>query len=220
MAEECMTEQLRVGDTVRVKPYQTQNMSGHWSEAYLSNRTGVIISLHADYSWRREPTHARIRMPEGDGDGTWNSDAALAQLELVSKGNGTFELGVTHPFSPKELRLQRWADFQARANAADLSHQGYSNRATFLAWMYLNQEPKVHAELPHLWRQDGTINPNKLHGLFARYQMEIDEGAYMCPLETPVDLVGYGNPIRAKLGINWDEVAAEFTRSKILEVTA
>lgn len=213
-------EQLEIGDTVFVKSYQTQTMSGYWHDGYMSGRTGVIVSFRKDYDWRGTPNLAHIRFMEEGGDAAFSGDRPLSELTLVSKGTGRVELGVTHPFSGDELRKQRFAAYVAHAEAADLRHQGFSNPATFIVHFYLDQEPSIHAQLPQLWRQDGTVNPNKLKSLFSQLKLQVDDWAYSCPIETPTEFTHARNPIINKLQVNWDEVAAEFTRSKIQEVIA
>lgn len=134
---------------------------------------------------------------------------------LVAKGPGRFELGVTHPYSEEELKQQRWDAYVARVHLHDLTHQGYSNSATFLAALYLDQSTAFRAQLPGMWRKDGTVNADKVRKAFGQLGMTIDPWAYECPVEAPEEFQHYHNPIRAKLNVNWDEVAAEFTQEKM-----
>lgn len=122
---------------------------------------------------------------------------------------------VTHPYSEEELKQQRWDAYVARVHLHDLTHQGYSNSATFLAALYLDQSTAFRAQLPGMWRKDGTVNADKVRKAFGQLGMTIDPWAYECPVEAPEEFQHYHNPIRAKLNVNWDEVAAEFTQEKM-----
>lgn len=214
---ESIEQKIEIGDTVYVTPYKTQSMDGYWSAGYLSGTTGVVTGLRKDYDWRSTPNLALIRVLSEDGKDARSCERKIDGLKLVAKGPGRFELGVTHPFSEEELKKQRWDAYVVRAHLHDLTHQGYSNPATFLAALYLDQSTAFRAQLPDMWRKDGTVNADKVRKAFGQLGMTIDPWAYECPVEAPEEFQHHINPIRAKLNVNWDEVAAEFTRDKMRE---
>lgn len=201
---------LTIGDTVRILPYIVTTMSGLSVEGYLSNKLAVVTGFSKDYSWRSRPNLASLRVLEDDDARASTASRPLDQLALVTKGPGFFELGKTHPFSKEELQDQRWAAFVDKANSLDLQHEGFSNAATFLAWIYLNQEPKARHRLTMLVRKDGTLNPGRVEKLFVELKLAIDAWAFECPLEVPEEFKFRRNPVASKQAVNWAEVAKQF----------
>lgn len=208
--------QFEIGDTVYVNPYKTRNMNGELVEGWPSGKTGIILKLTKKYDWQRAPTGVNLRIMSDDGR---NAESAwmcpIEHLTLVSKGPGRVELGVTHPFSQDELREQRWEAYVEAAHAADLTHQEFCNQATFMAHLYLDQDTRFRKELPSLWRKDGTVNPDKVRKAFHRLGLQVDPEVFECPVEAPEEFRLRPNPIAGKLNIDWDEVAAEFTRDTV-----
>lgn len=201
---------LRVGDTVRVKPYQVQSMSGLWAESGKSGCTAIVTGFKRDYSWRSRYTHAVLRVLSRDGQSAWQDSEPFDRLELVERGPGHFVLGQTHPFTPDELRHQRWQAFVQKLEHLDLSHQGFCNPATFLAWLYLNQEPAAHAALRGYVRKNGTINPNRVEKLFRQLKLTVDPWAFECPLDMPAEFSKHLNPAARRQRVDWQEVAGTF----------
>lgn len=201
---------IEIGDTVLIQPYTTQTMSGNSYPGSASNKTGVVIRLSKSYDWMSYCDNGTVRVLAKDDDTAVEELRPLAKLSLVSKGNGTVVLGQTHPFSKQELREQRWDSFVSKVQAVDLQHVGFKNGATFMAWMYLDQEAKVHAALPRLRRKDGTIHPNKLNKLFRQCKFQIDEWAFKCPLDLPEEFKHRPNPVKDRQALDWTEVADQF----------
>lgn len=201
---------FNVGDTVTVIPYTVQTMSGLTVESFMSGKTGIILALTKDYEWRTTPNKARIRVVEGDNENAWVTAEPLSNLRLVQQGPGHVALGVTHPWTKKELREQRWNDFVGRALGVNLEHEGFSNPATFLAWMYLDQEATAIRTLKGFVRKDGSINPNRVKKLFSELRLKVDDWAYACPLEVPAEFAHRPNPLARWQALNWQEVSARF----------
>lgn len=201
---------FNVGDTVEVATYQVQTMSGLWVDGYCCGKTAIILELTKDYAWRTEPNQARLRIIEGDNEQAWGSTENLANLRLVQRGEGRVELGVTHPWTQTELQEQRWVVFVDLARGVSLTHEGFSNAATYLAWLYLNQEPRAHQSLKGFVRKDGSLNPNRVRKLFSDMRLRVDDWAYACPIEVPVEFAHRPNPVAHLQQVNWPEVAAEF----------
>lgn len=212
--EEIIVETFNIGDTVRILPYQVTTMYGYKMEGYGSGQVGKISRLSQDYDWRRAPTHAEVEWLTDNGAEHYSGSYPLGGLEVVAKGDGTFIPGVTLPFSQRELREQRWTAFEAAANAVDWTHEGFSNAASFLAWVYLNQDPRARAQLCAMQRKDGSVNPGKVEKLFGHMGLTIDDWAYACPLDIPNEFLTRlnSNPVRNRQCVNWQEVADQFHR--------
>lgn len=199
---------IEIGDTVRVKPYQAQTMSGLWHEGYKSNVIGQVCSFCKDYDWRSGPNMVRFRALSADSYAAWFDNHSISEVELIKKGNGTFEVGVTQPFSWQELRDQRLAVFEAKLWNVDTTHQGFSNAATFLVHLYLNQDARILAQVHTLRRKDGTINPVRLKKLFFKCRLKVDDWAFEPPLEVPDEFKHWAHRWRQR--VNWHEVADNF----------
>jgi hypothetical protein len=203
-------QQLRVGDTVRIKSYSVTTLQSWVIPSSRSGRDAVVLELYRDYAWRPAPNRARLRvMLDAEGD-AYTASEPLSNVVLLAKGPGYFELGNTHPFSERELRDQRGADFVARVESLNLEHEGFSNAATFLAWVYLNQQPSARRQLSPLVIKDGTLNPSRVEKLFNSMHLAIDPWALECPMDLPSEFSHYLNPIANKQRPNWNEVAQQF----------
>lgn len=184
-------------------------MSGLRIDAYLSNVEGVVIDFVTRYDWMTEPDEARIRtIGKNDGQ-AWNVDHRIRELDLVQKGPGRFELGVTHPYAPWELKMERYGHVLQRFMSHDWTHQGFSNAATFLAWLYLSQEEGLVDRLRAMRRVDGTVNENKVAKLFYTARLTIDPWAYEIPFHVPAEFSGWVS--RFKPCVDWREVADQFS---------
>jgi hypothetical protein len=204
------TTTIDIGDTVRVMPYTCTTMNGDVVKGFSSNRLAIVTGISKDYAWRSAPNQVDVRILEPGESHAYTDSFKTEKVQLVEKGNGTFVLGQTHPFSPYELERQRWDELVAKAKAAPLEHEGFVNAATFLAWLYLNQEPRAHTNLPGMRRKDGSINPNKVEKLFSTMGLTIDSWAFECPVAIPAEFKNQGNPVAYEQRIDWREVAEQF----------
>lgn len=206
---------LALGDTVRIKPYRTQTMSGYWYEGWGSGVVGVLVRMRMDYDWRAAPNLGSVRFLSDDDDfDASERERPLSELELVAKGDGTVVPGVTYPFSGYELRQQRLAQLVARIVALNRTHQGYSNPATFLAALYLGNDRRARERLPHMQRKDGTINPEKVRKLFFEVGLKVDDWAFEPTLDIPREFAGWRLGTEVLYAVDWSEVAADFAAER------
>lgn len=208
------TQALNPGDTVRIKDYLVTNLYGQDYPGRYCGKQGVVIKLYEQGRW---PLFADVtlRVMADDLSSAVEALVPSQHLELVERGPGFFKLGQTHPFSEQELSEQRWERYVQACQAAELTHEGFANPATFLAWMYLNQEPSAHHRLCQFVRKDGRINPNKVQKLFSDSKLDVDAWAYEFPVPVPAEFAAkrWGHPIAERLQVNWQEVADTIARS-------
>lgn len=206
-----MSPPIQVGDTVLVSAgFSGENMYGESYIQWAAGRQGVVVRLYPMYPhWGSgSPINAILRVFEDNGLNACNVDVPQDQCSVVVEGPGKVVLGETHPFSPNELRQQRWAAWEARCLAADTRHQGWSNTATFLAHLYLTNEARLVQPIRALRRKDGSINPNRLAKLFHDARLAVDPWALEPPIEVPEEFKDW---VRSKhhQWVNWGEVAAQ-----------
>ena len=199
---------VMVGDTVRIQPYRTATMSGVWVDGVKSGMEGMVMRLISGDSWIDQPTHAAIRVLLDNGQHAIVVKHELQFLDLVQKGDGTFEIGRTQPFSGAELRNQRLQAWEQRLAKVDTRYQGTSNAATFLAILYLSQAAATYQEVRALRRADGSIHPHRLQKLFYRHRLTIDAWALAPALSVPGEFQRWAHRWRQR--VNWQEVADHF----------
>jgi hypothetical protein len=204
---------IEVGDKVQFPKYKTQTMSGLWFEGTYSERTGVISRTFAEYNWMGADNMALIRCMSGGEDGQadgYETRYALDQLILLEKGDGRFELGVTHPYSHQELKDQRWKAFKLKVENTDTRHQGFVNIASFLAHLHISQERRFFDTVFGMRRKDGSVNPDKIRKLYSQnfLALRIDDYAHECPIDIPDEFIGWAS--RVKQSIDWNDVAKAF----------
>ena len=203
---------LDIGDTVRIKPYTVETLYGDRIEPSDSRKAGILLRAFQDYDWRSAPNMAVLRVLMDSGEAWIVRDRPLTELELVEKGNGTFLLGVTHPFSEKELQGQRLDAWRQKWADHDRTHQGYSNAATFCAWVQLQNNSSCLDQLHRMRRKDGTINPDKVAKLFRDSRFTVDAWALDCCIDIPAEFEHHRWRYRER--VNWAEVAAEFAETR------
>ena len=199
---------VMVGDTVRIQPYRTATMSGVRVPGYKSGMAGMVMRLFLGDSWIDQPTHAVIRVLLDNGQHAIVVKHELQFLDLVQKGDGTFEIGRTQPFSGAELRNQRLQAWEQRLAKVDTRFHGASNAATFLAILYLSQAAATIQAVRALRRADGRIHPDRLQKLFYRHRLEIDPWALAPALSVPGEFQHWAHRWRQR--VNWQEVANYF----------
>jgi len=198
---------LSVGDTVRVKPYQTQSMCGLWSTGYKSGLTAIVTGFKKDYDWRTIPNIAILRLINKDGEDAYQDSHPISELTVIEKGPGRFELGVTHPLLKDELKKLRYMSVYEKIHSFDLRTQGFSNAATYLADLYLSQDPRAQDQIKGMVRKDGSINPKKVAKLFYQLKLKIDPWALQRPIDPPEEFRNHSFHDSHLYQVHWDEVA-------------
>lgn len=200
-----MNPTIEIGDTVRILPryVESARCQGQSLLTRESGHIGFVVDSVVSHGTRKLIVRY---LPEDAYDASFVTLFPYC-LRLIAKGDGSSE-----PFvlSPREVYLNRLYEHQAKLAACDVSHQGFSNAATFLAVLYLKNDAKALAEVIALQRKDGTVNPDKLNKLFYRNGFTIDAWAYESPIKTPEALEGV--QFRLRNSIDWQEVANEFKR--------
>lgn len=131
------------------------------------------------------------------------------EFVIVKNGHGEPVEGVDYQLTEHEYWKIRWAKFVATLT---FEYEGWRNSATYLAYLYLNNEGKFHNMLPKLRRKDGTINPSKVEKAFKELKLEIDDWAYECPKGCPKEFQLHIDSYLRKFNqINWQEVADQFS---------
>ena len=199
-----MNPTIDIGDTVRILPryHSSVRCQGHTEKDSSSDQIGIVVRKHEYHSHELLVRY----LPFGNYS-SWLTAVPLKGLSLLAKGDG--EAKWFFEGRGEAMDRQR-AEHQAKLDACDVSHQGFSNAATFLACLYINNDARALAEVQSFQRKDGTVNPNKVNKLFHRRGFVIDAWAYESPIKTPEALEGV--QFRLRSNINWQEVANEFKR--------
>lgn len=196
---------LVAGDNVRIRPYKSTNLYGDSITPSDSGREGQIVKIYCKYDWYSIPDMAMVRMLTGDD--AWVTSRPLGGLDLISKGQGFHEVGVTHPFSERELRQQRLSAFDARIKSFRGDYNGWSNAATEIAFILLNNDSAAMHLVNAVRRRDGTVNPTKVARIFADRKLLVDEWAFEPALEVPAEFTSLIHSMGWRQKINWDELA-------------
>lgn len=201
---------IAAGDTVRIRPYTEKNMHGEPYEGCMGNVVGVVTDLYSQYKFFKEPNMASIRYFEGDQERAFSCSRPLDELDIVSKGNGEFILGITQPFSKRELYEQRLEAFDAKIKATVVKWEGWDNAATHQTFLALNTTEEASRRVNAIRRKDGSVNINKLRDIF--YQMGLSVADWA--LEPIIDVPSEFKFEIARRGwcqrIDWDSIAEEF----------
>lgn len=200
---------IQVGDTVRIRPYLNKNMHGESHPGCLSGQVGVVMRLRKDYHWRSGETDASIRYFYNDGTCASETSRPLNELDIESKGTGEVILGVTHPFSPRELYDQRLKAFDAKIKATVVKWDGWSNAATYQAFLALNTDQDARRRIDAIRRKDGSVNTNKLRDIFNQFGFEVADWALEPIIDIPEEFEHEIHRHGWRQRIDWDEIAAE-----------
>lgn len=206
---------IEIGDDVRIKNYVALTMSGISHTGYKSGIIGQVFRLDKDYDWRTEPNKAVIRYLTTGNREAWTTSHPLDSLDLIKKGDGVFETGVTQPFSEKELFDARLNEFDRKIRSTKVDWQGFSNAPTHLAHLYLSNDQKAMQELVLSRRIDGCINPNKVRAIFCANKMEIDDWAHEPVIYIPEEFKPYARRMGWENRVNWSEVAHNFKGPRV-----
>lgn len=210
----------QLGDVYRITRYMIGRLYPNPShDKTIEGQEAIVIAKRGCDVWpHKEQVVLRVLSSGERISHDWHEHHHQA-FELVRKGDGIVVPGVTYPFTEDELRDQRWQAFLARVEAKDVSHQGFSNAATYLAWLYLNNESGfVRYDLPSLRRKDGTVNPNKVRTSFERRGLVVDSWARECPIDIPREFAGRViHGLAGRMAVKWQEVADAFASTAMTE---
>lgn len=196
---------FEIGDKVLVKAHteivgaKSVYRSKRWVEEY----EGHVCSLDRPYRGATRYNSMTVRRVV-DGETKWES----FELSFVSGENDNVVLLCRNdvwPLSNQELYQKRREVFNHQVSLLDQSFEGFANAATYLAWLYLNNEPRFHNWLQGNRRKDGSVNPNKVQKEFLRMGIEIDDWASQPIISTEE----FKAPPPK---INWREVAENFNQ--------
>lgn len=200
MTTEINTEDLKLGDTVKVVRY----IVGLGTKYHLyTGEKGIVISCNKRGVGVRLFKQLKTVWFE-------NNKQYDEKLELIKQGTGEQPVGgVDYPLSEAEKLEIEIAALRLKVANHDARHMGYTNPATYLAWLYLNNSAEfMLVTRKKLARKNGTLNPSRVEKEFKKLGLQIDDWAY----ETPIDI-----PEKFKdchfawdKNIKWAEVAKEF----------
>jgi hypothetical protein len=209
-----MTNEIETGDNVRIKDFEVQSqLYPHIrGNSYLSGLEGQVVCLHKAYDWMSTPDEAKVRVyihDKGIRPTAWEVCVNLCHIEITSKGNGTFKVGETCPYSEQELFDQRLAAFDLKVLKAKASvdANGFCNMATHLAQLYIVNDQAALREARSQRRKDGTINPDKVKKIFYRHRLQVDDWAFEPPIEIPHEFKPFVLRQGWGFDIDWKEVA-------------
>lgn len=131
-------------------------------------------------------------------------------LELIERGKSIVP-GIDYPMTDSEWNDVILEDLAWKYDRLNFRHQGFSNYPTFLAHLYLNNESSFVNNVQHLWRKDGTINPDKIQKEFNRLKLKIEPEAFYIPMDFPSTHAYLES--RWAPRVNWKEVADCFART-------
>ncbi|UUZ75473.1 hypothetical protein LP414_27545 [Polaromonas sp. P1(28)-13] len=161
------------GDTVLIKPHTTGPLL-YPDIRYPHPGAGLeyVIERQETARWIYDTDRkCHLRRLKEDGLDIDDQRVHPGHLELVKKGPGAYTPGVSVPFSQRELSDQRTAAFRQKFLDTPVpTHEGFVNAATYLAWLYLNNDSGFMGTVASLRRMDGTINPNKIEKEFKYLQ--------------------------------------------------
>jgi len=197
---------LRIGDTIQIQKISRKDDRGLLSNTYshLSEDRAIVVGFASDYEWRSKPTHLKIRVLR---DYPFFGFIPIDWVSLLEKGPGSFVLGVTHPYTPSELKQQRYDAFHKKWIDHDLTYQGFTNSSTFHAFLYISQDQSLLKSLRYMVRADGSIHPNKIEKAYFRRGHIIDPWCLEIPLEIPSEFRSYSFSHKHRLKPNWTEVS-------------
>lgn len=204
------------GDTVRIKPHITGPQL-YPDIRYQHPKAGLefVVELNIPPSFKYDsPNKCSLRRLKEDGSDVYTENVHGKHLELVTKGPGFYTAGASVPFSKRELANQRLEAFRQKFIDTPVpEHEGFINAATFLAWLYLNNDRGFRNIVRSMWRKDGSVNPNKIKKAFQDRKLVMDDWAMQPHIEVPPEYNRHWLPGRDRLHVRWQEVADMFHRN-------
>lgn len=198
---------FRPGDVVEVTRYMIGRMYPPATpDTEVIGQQGVVTRVWKKYEWGYWCCAVRLF----NGKSRSFDDHGHEQVKLVRQGDGTCVPGVTYPFNEDELRQQRWAALLFKLKAADNRTEGYCNPATHLAALLLRNDSSAVRQLEGMRRKDGTVNVNKVRGVFRQCRLELDPWVFAPKLDIPAEFQHWSWRNHAGLDVDWNEVADDF----------
>ena len=194
-----------VGDKIRLTHMLEGRLTTYPTESEYVGQEGLVLQVYAD------DRRALVRML----DAMQNTiiDKYTDKWEVIETG-----CELVYRKNPEELRIERLNEFQAKMLAHDVTHQGFTNPATFLAALYLDNDSNFyHKWIPANLRKNGTVNPSKVEKYFGKHH-KVDAWAFACPIGVPEEFKKTYIPgLKAKMSVKWGEVALHVVKEHHLE---
>lgn len=211
---------IEVGDTIRIVHLMVGRMYIATPCSWSIGRLAIVTSIKP-YQYLSSTSHysSSVGIRILDTDVPYNEfdidDHKYETIELVSKGDGRAVGGIHYNFTEAELKDQRFEAFRYKCSQHDFTYEGFSNAATYLAWLYLNNcNTFIIRDRTQMARKDGTLNPGKIHKYFYAAGLSVDDWALECPLDTPEEFKHYNNREYIPT-VNWAEVALNFANKRV-----
>lgn len=154
----------------------------------------VVVMSNAATENKRE-VRVRLKTPRDEwvDMNEFFVDAAYVSVDAV--GDGQVIPGRDYRESEGEVARKKFM-------ATDHTYEGYTNRPTYLAALYLRADGKHNPAIRAMVRKDGSINPNRVRKYFYGAKLKIDDWAWYTP--------GIVERIEFRNAVNWEEIAKEF----------
>lgn len=207
------SEVIEIGDLVKVRDFKSlsRRCQGQYEDSWMSGKEGLVMSIGPlwNYDWCKHYRDAAsiLFCPADNYGDAWESKVAIENLILLKKGNGRYpRMGFEYPIPPAIERLCRLYDWDWKMRHHDHSHEGFSNAATYLAWVYIKNDQRCLSAVVSQRRKNGTINPDKVRKIFYQHNLRVDDWAFNYPIDLP-ELLNHSLITRWKPKVNWLEVA-------------
>lgn len=204
-----MNHQFVPGDIVKIDTYLVGRLWIHEQPSHHTGKNALVIEVQGD--------DVGLRLLDGSWEYLIISVAPSLRppnvLTLVEKSKGPPVEGVDYQLSKMERDRLDYLKWQEANLAADYTHEGFKNPATFLAVTYLRNDGKAHIKLRELRRKsDGGLHPKKVQKLFQALGMKVDAWAYGPKVEAPQNLywchkAPWESWLAAKTCVDWGQVA-------------
>lgn len=209
---------IEVGDIVRIKSYKTCAMDGTLSEGRYQHKIGFIESTRYLYKceWEsRKELVVQFPLPETE---KWQLKECcvfradgVKLIEKSRRGPGVLPIaGIDYEIPRSWDKWITFFEWEWNFKKTDQTFEGFSNAATYLAWLYLNNDKRALDLLISWRRKDGTINANKVRKAFYERGNKIDDWALELPIDVPAPIKDWAYTDKYKPRVDWKEVAYEF----------
>lgn len=207
---------IRPGDKVRILPHET-GPSYYPHIRYQHPASGeihVVEAMPPHTPWGSgyySDATATLRYLTDDGGHSWHF-VHPSHLEVTEQGSGSFVPGVSLPFSERELSQQRWESYLERLRVALVEEfrvgtNGFTNPATFLAALAIDNDPDALRFARGKRRADGSLNPCWARRAFKMTRTVIPEWALAPLVDVPGEFASRRIPEELRRGVLWTSVA-------------
>lgn len=170
---------------------------------YYAGREAVVVENFTEGRgiWETPMVRLRLVKPENEREPSRNYLVSKREhVQVLTVGDGTLLPGADYELCRKEKLDAAFAEH-------DSTFEGYSNMPTFVAALYLRQDPKHQREVFRMVRQNGSINADRLRTYFYRHV----EYANMQDVAWWPD--GFPEWSEYRFVVNWQEIADDFAAS-------